>query len=102
MKFETKISGTKVTDFNITPIFSNQIIWLSEAIKIIKRQETMNFLLDGFRFSKGNEKEGDWGAVLDYDTIYKLSILENYPEYEKEMTNYFGKTWYTQYIRFNH
>ena len=52
MKFESKISGTRVTDFDITPIFEEQFVFLSEAQKIIKRQETMDFLLDEFRFSR--------------------------------------------------
>lgn len=103
MKFEPKISGTRVTDFTINRIFDSPFVWLSDAMKIIKRQETMDFLLDDFRFSKGyEEKEGDWCAILDGDTICKLSILENYPEYEKEMINYFGENWLQHYIRFNH
>ena len=105
MKFEPKISGTRVTDFSITPIFKDQYVLLSEAQKIIKRQETMNFLLDTFRFSKcGNEKDypNEWVAILDYDTIYKMSIMENYPNYEKEMVEYFGENWLEHYIRFNH
>ena len=105
MKFEPKISGTKVTDFHITPIYGDQFLLLSQAQKIIKRQETMNFLLDNFRFNKcGNEIDypNEWVAILDYDTIYKISIMENYPEYEKEMIEYFGENWTKHYIRFNH
>lgn len=105
MKFESKISGTRVTDFDITPIFEEQFVFLSEAQKIIKRQETMDFLLDEFRFSRcGNQKQypNEWMAILDYDTILKLSILEHYPEYEKEMIDYFGNEWLKHYIRFNH
>ena len=105
MNFEPKISGTKVTDYRITPIFGDQFILLSEAQKIIKRQETMNFLLDNFRFNKcGNEIDypNEWVAILDMDTIYKISIMENYPEYEKEMIDYFGVRWMDDYIRFNH
>ena len=105
MNFEPKISGTKVTDFSITPIFKDQFVLLSEAQKVINRQETMNFLLDNFRFHKcGNEIEypNEWVAVLDYDTINKISIMENYPEYEKECIDYFGEEWYNHYIRFNH
>lgn len=105
MKFESKISGTRVTDFDITPIFEEQFVFLSEAQKVIKRQETMDFLLDEFRFSRcGNQKKypNEWVAILDYDTIFKLSILEHYPEYEKEMIDYFGNEWLKHYIRFNH
>lgn len=105
MNFEPKISGTKVTDYRITPIFGDQFILLSEAQKVIKHQETMNFLLDNFRFNKcGNEIDypNEWVAILDMDTIYKISIMENYPEYEKEMIDYFGVKWMDDYIRFNH
>jgi len=103
MKFEPKISGTRVEDFKIKPIFSKQIVLLSEAMKTIKRQETMDFLLDTFRFSKCNENyPNEWYAVLDFDTIFKLSVMENYPEYEKEFIDYFGESWIDYYIRFNH
>ena len=103
MKFESKISGTKVTDFEITPLFNGQIVCLSEAMKVITRQEAMNFLLDNFRFYKGyEEKEGDWLAILDHDTILKVTILNNYPEYEAELVEYFGEEWAKHYIRFNH
>jgi len=103
MKFEAKISGTKVTDFDITPIFNKQLITLSEIQKVIVRQETMDFLLDTFRFIKSNENyPGEWYAIIDFDTDYKLAIMENYPEYEQEMIDYFGKSWLKHYIRFNH
>lgn len=103
MKFEPKISGTRVEDFNIKPIFSGQIVLLSDAMKTIKRQETMDFLLDTFRFSKCNENyPNEWYAILDFDTIFKLSIMENYPEYEKEFIKYFGEKWIKHYIRFSH
>lgn len=103
MKFEPKISGTRVTDFKIETIFNSQFVWLSDAMAWISRQEAMDFLLDEFRFSKGSEdKEHDWVAILDFDSIYKLSILENYPDYEKEMIEYFGENWLQHYIRFNH
>ena len=103
MNFEPRISGTTVTDFKIDCIFNKQIILLSQAMKTIKRQETMDFLLDTFRFSKCNENyPNEWYAILDYDTIYKLSVMENYPEYEKEFIDYFGENWFKHYIRFNH
>ena len=31
MNFEPKISGTKVTDFHITPIYGDQFLLLSQA-----------------------------------------------------------------------
>ena len=101
MKFESKISGTKVTDYNIKKkLFSSELISLDECIKKIKRQETMDFLLDTFRFTLG--EGGKWYAIINYDTILKASILEYYPEYEKEMKEYFGDDWLKFYIRFNH
>ena len=100
MKFEGKISGVSVTDFDIIPIFKDQIVNLIDCLTIIKRQETMDFLLDTFRFSL--YKDGQWRAVLDWDTIFKISILENYPNYEEELINYFGENWLKHYIRFGH
>lgn len=100
MKFEGKISGVSVTNFNITPIFKDQIVNLADCLTIIKRQETMDFLLDTFRFSLC--KDGEWRAVLDWDSIMKISVLENYPEYENEFCEYFGDNWIKHYIRFEH
>ena len=103
MKFEPKMSGTRVTEFEITPIFHSQFVWLSEVMEVVKKQETMDFLLDNFRFYKGaEEKEKDWCAILDHDTINKVSVLENYPEYAKEFEEYFGGNWMKHYIRFGH
>ena len=103
MKFEPKMSGTRVTDFNIKCDRNKQSVFLSEAMKILHRQETMDFLLDTFRFYKCvGDRKGDWVAFVDFDTLYKIAILEKYPEYEKEMIDYFGEKWLKHYIRFNH
>lgn len=100
MKFEEKMSGTKVTDFDITPIFCSQIITLAECLNVIHRQESMNWILDTLRFTKGTDNV--WYAVIDWDSDMKLAVLENYPEYEQEFINYFGDNWMKHYIRFNH
>ena len=103
MKFESKISGTMVTDFEITPIFDKQIILLSEVMANVHKQETMNWILDTLRFMKCNENyPNEWYCVMDWDTIFKITVLEKYPEYEKEFINYFGENWMNHYIRFNH
>lgn len=102
MKFEPKISGTQVTDFNIVPLFDTQFISLDDCQDKIVRQETMNYILDNFRFNRGDAGMHDWWAILDFDTIMKISVMENYPEYEKEFIEYFGENWLEHYIRFNH
>ena len=101
LNIETKISGWKVTGFETKPIFNSQIVSLEECMKTIKRQETMDFILDTFRFSKGM-KDGTWFATLDWDTIMKISIMETNPEEEKQLEANFGKKWFTYYLRFNH
>ena len=100
MKFEPKISGTTVTEFSITPIFKDQIVSLPQCMEVIKQQETMDFILDTFRFSLCTD--GGWRAILDWDSIMKVSVLENYPQYEQEFIDYFGENWLKHYIRFNH
>lgn len=100
MNFEPKISGTRVTDFKIKTPLKEQIHSLSEIITKIQNQKTMDFILDTYRFTKG--RGGEWYAVFDYDALYKIGILENHPEYEQEMIDYFGENWTEHYIRFNH
>lgn len=105
MKFEQKMSGTKVTDYDIIPLFNSQYISLESLLKMDLKQKTMDFILDSCRFSKEAETEEDedkWWCILDWDSIYKLSCIENYPEYVKEFEEYFGKNWLKHYIRFNH
>ena len=101
LNIESKISGWKVTGFETKPVFSSQIISLEECMKTIKRQKTMDFILDTFRFSKGKEDE-DWFAILDWDTIMKSSIIETNPEEEKQLEEHFGEDWIKFYLRFNH
>ena len=104
--FDPKISGTRVTGTEIDEvmhniIFASQFISLKDCIRKIHRQESMNWLLDTLRFSKG-EHAGDWCAIIDWDSIAKLTILEKYPEVEKQFIEYFGENWMERYIRFNH
>lgn len=107
MKFEEKMSGTKVTDFEIKSLFSSQFISLQEVMEKDLSQRTMNWILDHLRFYRGERTEENkgrciWWTTIDFDTDLKLSVMENYPEYEKEFINYFGENWMNYYIRFNH
>lgn len=104
MKFESKISGTKVTEFEITPIFNKQVISLNDIINANLPQKSMDWILDTIRFTKGQPIDGrpSWWCTLDWDSIYKLSCAKNYPQYVEEFENYFGENWLNQYIRFNH
>lgn len=101
MKFEYKMSGIEITDFEIIPIFKDNFITLKDCIKTIKRQKTMDFILKTFHFYGGISEES-WTAVVSRDDIYKISILENYPNYEEELSNRFGEEWLSYYLRFNH
>lgn len=101
IKVESKISGWKITGCETKPIFDSQIVSLEECMKTIKRQETMDFILDTFRFSKGM-KEGTWFTTLDWNTIMKISIMETNLEEEKQLVENFGEKWITHYLRFNH
>ena len=100
MTFTTKMSGTRVEDYNIIPIFDTGYITLKQVMSKVQRQEVMDWILDNIRFTKGTDD--NWIATLDWDTILKLSVLENYPEYEKEFKEHLGDNWINHYIRFNH
>ena len=101
MNIESKISGWKITNFETKPIFNSQAISLENCMRTIKRQETMNFILDTFRFSKG-VKEGTCFTTIDWDTIMKISIMETNPKEEEQLKEYFGEGWIKHYLRFNH
>lgn len=101
INIESKISGWKITNFETEPIFDSEVISLEDCMRKIKRQETMDFILDRFRFSKG-VKEGTWFTTIDWDTIMKISIMETNPEEEKQLKEYFGEIWIRNYLRFNH
>lgn len=101
LNIESKISGWKVTGFETKRIFNSQVVSLEECMKTIKKQKTMDFILDTFRFNKSKE-DGDWFAILDWDTIMKISIMETNPEEEKQLKECFGEDWIKNYLRFNH
>lgn len=106
INFEPKISGVRVTGSEIDEVrdnlvFDSQFITLNSIQEKIHRQESMDWLLDTLRFSKG-EYAGDWCAIIDWDSIAKLTILEKYPKVEKQFIEYFGENWMEHYIRFNH
>lgn len=100
MIFTPKMSGIRVDDYDIIPLFNTNYISLSIVMETVTRQETMNWILNNIRFNLVSE--GNWKASIDDDTIMKLSILENYPGYEKEMINHIGENWLNHYIRFSH
>ena len=99
MKFIPKMSGTRVEDYDIIPLFDNNYFDLKKVAEVVTRQEVMDWILTHVEFNRGSNN--NWYGIVDYDTLYKLSILENYPEYEKEMVEHFGDNWMNHYIRFN-
>ena len=105
LKFEEKISGTRVTGSEAKCLFESQFITLNEVIRVVQTQEAMDWILDTLRFTHGSTKEDgtfDWYATIDYDSMYKLYIIEHLPEEQKQLVDYFGKNWKDHYIRFNH
>ena len=102
MKIETKISGWAITDYDLSkfksPFTEYPFINLHECM--VLNQKAMNFILDTLRFYKGDDNS--WVAWIDSDTLAKIAIFNDYPEYEKQLTEYFGENWYQYYLRFNH
>lgn len=99
---ENKISGWTITGYgDIKLIFDSQIILLSDCLDKITKQKSMDWILDNLRFTKGRDK-GIWFCTMDWDTIYKLTIAENYPEIEYELKEHFGEDWFGLYLRFGH
>lgn len=106
IKFNPKISGTEVTGTEIDEIsnnlvFDSQFITLQDCINNLHRQESMNWVLDTLRFTKSADGK-NWWATIGWDSIAGLTVLEKYPEVEKQFIEYFGENWMEYYIRFNH
>lgn len=108
MQFEKKISGTSVR-CDIEPLFESGFISLEDVMEKDLSQETMDFILDNWRFYRGERMEDNkgeciWWALIDHDTRCKLAVMENpkYSEYKREFNEYFGENWMKHYIRFNH
>ena len=106
IKFTSKISGTRVTGSEIDEVrdnlvFDSQFITLNSIQEKIHRQESMNWILDTLRFTKSADGK-NWWATISWDSIAGLTVMEKYPEIEKQFIEYFGDSWMKRYIRFNH
>ena len=100
MKFEPLISGVRVTEFKIECPINRRLVTLQECMEKFHRQETMDFVLDTYRFTLC--EDGEWRTTFRLDDLYKIAVLESYPQYEKELIKYFGDEWLKYYIRFEH
>ena len=106
IKFIPKLSGVQVTGTEIDEVlknrvFDSQFITLNSIQEKIHRQESMNWLLDTLRFTKSADGK-NWFATISWDSIAGLTVMEKYPEVEKQFIKYFGNNWMNVYIRFNH
>ena len=106
IKFIPKLSGVQVTGTEIDEVlknrvFDSQFITLNSIQEKIHRQESMNWLLDTLRFTKSADGK-NWFATISWDSIAGLTVMEKYPEVEKQFIEYFGENWINHYIRFNH
>ena len=109
LTFERKMSGTRVDGCKAEPLFKSGFVTLDDVMKLDLSQETMNYILDNFRFYRGERTEENageciWWTSVDRDTNIMLAILEKpeYAEYKCELIGYFGENWMKHYIRFNH
>jgi len=106
INFDPKISGVRVTGSEIDEVlknrvFDSQFITLNSIQEKIHRQESMNWILDTLRFTKSADGK-NWFATISWDSIAGLTVMEKYPEVEKQFIEYFGENWMEHYIRFNH
>lgn len=107
MKIEPKISGWAISDFNInlSELFPNDYVTLLDIDKLSKR--SAQWILDHYNlvaFKK--ELVGcHYGVLMDTDDMCKVAIMENYPELEQELADYFNPSfgdWRKCYLRFGH
>ena len=107
MKIESKISGWSIIDAHIEifPHLGDQIVSLSDIDKLSLR--SAQWIFDNYNLVELiPEKAGcNFGVVMSYDDMCKVSIMESYPEIEKELADYFNQffgDWRKCYLRFGH
>ena len=107
MKIEPKISGWSISDFNIKifPHSGDQIVSLNDIDKLSLR--SAQWIFDNYNFVELNPEAAGchFGVIMSYDDMFKVSIMENYPEIEKELADYFNSSfgdWTKCYLRFGH
>ena len=107
MKIESKISGWSISDFSIEifPHLGNQIVTLNDIDKLSQR--SAQWIFDNYNLVGLNpDKAGcNYGVLMSHDDLCKVSIMENYPEIEKELEDYFNESfgdWRKCYLRFGH
>ena len=107
MKIESKISGWSISDVNIKifPHLGDQIVTLNDIDKLSKR--SAQWIFDHYNLVELNfEAAGcHFGVIMSYDDLYKVSIMESYPEIEKKLADYFNDSsgdWTKCYLRFGH
>lgn len=107
MKIEPKISGWSISEYIIKefPHMGDQIVTLNDIDKLSKR--SAQWIFDTYNLVELNpEKAGcNFGVIMSYDDIKKVSIMEYYPEMEAELAAYFNESfgdWRKCYLRFGH
>lgn len=107
MKIEPKISGWSISDVSIKifPHLRDKIVTLNDIDKLSKR--SAQWIFDHYNLVELNPEMAGchFGVFMSYDDMFKVSIMESYPEIEKELANYFNPSfgdWTKCYLRFGH
>lgn len=107
MKIEPKISGWSITDVSIKifPHLGDQIVTLNDIDKLSQR--SAQWIFDHYNLVALNAEIAgcNYGVLMSHDDMCKVSIMESYPEIEKELADYFNPSfedWTKCYLRFGH
>ena len=107
MKIESKISGWAISDCEITmfPHFRDCIVTLNDINNLSAR--SAQWIFDNYNLVELNhELTGcNFGVLMRRDDMYKVSIMEYYPEIEAQLIEYFNDIfgdWRKCYLRFFH
>lgn len=107
MKIEPKISGWSISDFNIKifPHYMDEIVTLKDIDNLSK--ESAQWIFDNYNLVAFNKEivGCHYGVIMSHDDLCKVSIMESYPDLEKELADYFNPAfgdWRKCYLRFGH
>lgn len=107
MKIESKISGWSITDckIKIFPHYGGAVVTLKDIDKLSRR--SAQWILDNYNLVEftADDMGCRFGVLMAGDDLAKVSIMEYYPEYEQELSDYFDSIfgdWRKCYLRFGH
>lgn len=104
LTIETKISGWAITkgyeDIELLPLVNGFMFCPSQ----LTNPKSLEWIVKHFNLYQAtppNENPFIY-TILNYDDLYKITIMDKYPAIAQELEDRFGIDWANHYLRFGH